>query len=79
LVWFERFAPLVGKQKVPMLAQMVSKKEANMQFLFSSFGFGFMILGFIFSSITTIKSGASFASFGAIFLILGMLKIINFK
>lgn len=79
LVWFERFAPLVGKQKVPMLAQMVSKKEANIQFLFSSIGFGLMILGLMFSSITTIKSGASFASFGAVFLIIGILKIINFK
>jgi len=33
LVWFERFAPLVGKQKVPMLHEMYSKEGGGECFL----------------------------------------------
>jgi len=31
LVWYERFAPLVGKQKVPLLHQMIHTKVADTQ------------------------------------------------
>lgn len=33
LVWYERFSPLVGKQKVPLLADMVQENYALMQFV----------------------------------------------
>ena len=29
LVWYQRFAPLVGKQTVPMLADILPKRSAN--------------------------------------------------
>jgi hypothetical protein len=32
LVWYERFSPLIGKQKVPMLADMVPVWSAKFQF-----------------------------------------------
>ncbi|WP_457605196.1 hypothetical protein [Nitratifractor sp.] len=38
LVWFERYSPLVGKQKVPMLAEMYPKKMADWEFLLTSVG-----------------------------------------
>lgn len=38
LVWFERYSPLVGKQKVPMLHEMFPHKEADMEFRFASIG-----------------------------------------
>ena len=44
LVWFHRFSSLVGKQKVPMLADMVPLKSSN-------FGFSFYLIGFILSLI----------------------------
>lgn len=31
LIWYEKFSPLVGKQKVPLLYQMIHKKVADVQ------------------------------------------------
>ena len=31
LIWYEKFSPLVGKQKVPLLHQMIHTKTANIQ------------------------------------------------
>ena len=38
LVWFERYSPLVGKQKVPMLHEMYPKKMADWEFALSAAG-----------------------------------------
>jgi len=38
LVWFERYSPLVGKQKVPMLHEMYPKKMADWEFAFTAVG-----------------------------------------
>jgi len=38
LVWFERYSPLVGKQKVPMLNEMYPKKMADWEFAFTALG-----------------------------------------
>lgn len=42
LVWYQRFSPLVGKQKVPMLHDMIDTKIADWQFWITSIG---LILG----------------------------------
>ncbi|MBU0925992.1 hypothetical protein KKG81_13990 [bacterium] len=79
LVWFHRFSSLVGKQKVPMLADMVPIKSSN-------FGFGFYLIGFIlslvaltFSSDILFKSAVSFLFIGAFFILKDVFYIINFK
>ncbi|MBD3831213.1 MAG: hypothetical protein IE890_12115, partial [Arcobacter sp.] len=46
LAWFEYYSPLVGKQKVPLLNQMVSKKDSKMQLLFSFLGIITLCIGF---------------------------------
>ncbi len=33
LIWYEKFSPLVGKQKVPLLHQMIHTKIADIQTL----------------------------------------------
>ena len=38
LVWFEKFSPLVGKQKVPMLNDMVIIPLAEKQFTVTLYG-----------------------------------------
>ncbi len=38
LVWYEKFSPFVGKKKVPMLADMVPNRSANLQIFFTSCG-----------------------------------------
>ena len=79
LVWFERFSPLVGKQKVPMLADMVPVRAANYQFNFTALGVSLCALALIVGSNILFKAGASFLIIGAIFLFKNLLYMIRFK
>ena len=79
LVWFERFSPLVGKQKVPMLADMVPAKSSQAQFLFSSIGVVIVTLAILFKSDIYISAGASFLVVGAFAFVRSMLYMINYK
>lgn len=79
LVWYQRFSPLVGKQKVPMLADMVPARSAK-------FGFGYNALGVTLStlSIAAIQpllfdAGVSFLLVGSIFVFKDILYMINYK
>ncbi len=72
LVWFEYFAPLVGKQKVPMLHEMVPKKGADFQFWFSFIGFVLIVIGVWSNCQNVLKSGISFFVVGALFLLLNI-------
>lgn len=78
LVWFERFAPLVGKEKVPMLHEMYDKKAANMFFLFTVGGIMIGALGLIIESMDIFKAGGSFLFIGAIFLYVTMNKMLAY-
>jgi len=51
LVWFERFSPLVGKQKVPMLSDMLPKKSSSAQFLFASIGIVVITFAILFQKL----------------------------
>lgn len=79
LVWYERFSPYVGKRKVPMLADMIPVKSANMQFMFSSLGVVIIAIGILAMDDSIYKSGVSFLSVGAIFLLNDILYMIRFK
>ncbi len=59
LVWFERYAPLVGKQKVPMLHEMVPKKQADAQMYFSAIGVTLVGFGLLFHSDAFFSAGVS--------------------
>jgi hypothetical protein len=78
LVWFERFSPLVGKEKVPMLHEMYPKAQANMMFWYSSIGTVLGGLGLMFESDLLFKSGASLMMIGGIFLYLSMSKMLGY-
>ncbi len=78
LVWFERFAPLVGKEKVPMLHEMYSKEGANMMFWFTATGVVLGGSGLMMESSILFKSGASFLFMGAIFLFITMRKMLAY-
>ncbi len=78
LVWFERFAPLVGKEKVPMLHEMYPKEQANMMFWYSSIGTVLGGLGLLFKSDFMFNAGASLLLIGAIFLYLSMSKMLGY-
>jgi len=78
LVWFERFAPLVGKEKVPMLHEMYSKEGANMMFGFTAIGVFVGGFGLLFESDILFKAGGSFLFTGAIFLYITMKKMLAY-
>ena len=79
LVWFHRFASLVGKQKVPMLADMVPIKSSNFGFGFYFIGFITALIAFSFSSDILFKASVSFLFIGTIFIVKDVFYIINFK
>jgi len=78
LVWFERFAPLVGKEKVPMLHEMYSKKGAAVMFNFTAAGVVLGGLGLLFESTILFKAGGSFLFAGAIFLYITMKEMLAY-
>ncbi len=78
LVWFERFAPLVGKKKVPMLHEMYSKEGASMMFWFTVAGVVLGGFGLLFENNILFKGGASFLFAGAIFLFITMRKMLAY-
>jgi len=78
LVWFERFAPLVGKEKVPMLHEMYSKEGAAMMFNFTVAGVVLGGFGLLFESDILFKAGGSFLFTGAIFLYMTMNKMLAY-
>ena len=79
LVWFERFSPLVGKQKVPMLADMVPYKSSQAQFIFSVVGVVLVTLALLTQNSMLIGAGASFLVVGALAFIRSVFYMINFK
>ncbi len=79
LVWFERFSPLVGKQKVPMLADMVPYKSSQAQFIFSALGVVVVTIAILTKSDILIGAGASFLVVGAVAFIRSLFYMINFE
>ena len=79
LVWFEKFSPLVGKQKVPMLADMVPYKSSQAQFIFSAIGVVLVTLAILMKSDMLIGAGASFLVVGALAFIRSLFYMMNFE
>jgi hypothetical protein len=78
LVWFERFSPLVGKQKVPMLHEMYDKRGASFMFNFTASGVIIGGFGLLLESDLLFGMGASFMFAGAIFLYMGMNTMLSY-
>jgi len=79
LVWFERFSPLVGKQKVPMLADMVPYKSSQAQFVFSAIGVVLITIAIVTKTEILIGAGASFLVVGAFAFVRSVHYMIYFK
>jgi hypothetical protein len=79
LVWYEKFSCHVGKKKVPMLGDMIPKKSANFQFIFSCFGVYIVAFGILIQNNLIFKSGVSFLLVGVCFLLKDVFYMINFK
>ena len=79
LVWYQKFSPLIGKQKVPMLADMVPTRSAKFQFILSASGVVVIALGIFLGINDIFKAGVSFLCVGAIFMLKDLLYMINFE
>ena len=79
LVWFEKFSPLVGKQKVPMLADMVPKRSSQAQLLFCGAGVIIITFAILFRSNEYMGAGASFLLVGTLAFVRNVFYMINFK
>ncbi len=78
LVWFERYAPLVGKQKVPMLHEMVPKRQADAQMIFAIIGTLLVGFSFIVASDALFKAGASFMVVSAVYLVYSVYMMMQY-
>jgi len=72
LVWFERYSPLVGKEKVPMLHEMLPKRMADFEFVFSASGVLVGGVGLLFGNIELYRGGVSLLIAGAIFMMMSV-------
>jgi len=79
LVWFERFSPLVGKESVPMLADMLPVKSSNLQFVFSAIGVTIGFIAILFQNNELFHSGVSFLFMGSLFVLKDLIYMIRFK
>lgn len=79
LVWYERFSPLIGKQKVPMLADMVPKKSSALQFALSALGVIIGAVAILFHSNELFKAGVTFLCVGSVFMLKDLLFMIRFR
>lgn len=79
LVWFERFSPRVGKEKVPMLADMLPQRSADAQLLFSAAGTALAAAGVLLRQNTLFHAGISFCVVGACYLLYVIFYIMRYK
>ncbi|MGZ8546904.1 MAG: hypothetical protein ACXWVU_05860, partial [Sulfuricurvum sp.] len=75
----EKFSPLVGKQKVPMLHQMVPKKSANFQWGYSLIGMLLVAISLVVGNDDLWHGGLSFLIVGSLFLIRNIMWMLRFK
>jgi hypothetical protein len=79
LVWYQRFSPLVGKIKVPMLNDMVVEDIADKQFWVTLVGTLISALGVLFGFKYLFVLGTIAMGVGALMVIYNMYYILTYK
>ena len=79
LIWYEFISPLVGKQKVPMLHEMIDEKNAYLQLILSSFAVIVYGLGLLLHVKVVLVAGAALLLSAAIVLLKVLYKTYQFK
>ena len=69
LVWYQRYSPLVGKLKVPMLNDMVREKVADIQFWITLVGLLLAIIAIAFKIPIVFQIGAIIMGIGTLLVI----------
>ncbi len=78
LVWFERYAPLVGKQKVPMLNEMVPLRAANAQMISTATGVMLVGISLLVGSDSMFYGGVSVLVVGAVYLLYSVYTMMQY-
>jgi len=78
LVWFERFSPLVGKERVPMLHEMYPKKMADWEFYFTALGVIVAGAGILFEIKDLYSGGVALFVVGASFMLWSVKWMLSF-
>ena len=78
LVWFERYSPLVGKERVPMLHEMYPKKMANWEFYFTAIGVVVAGIGILFGIDDLYHGGVVLFAVGAGFMLFSVKWMLEF-
>jgi hypothetical protein len=79
LVWNKKFAPLVGKEKVPMLADMVDEKYSQIEFNAKLATIAFLTLGILFESSFLITIGKVLFIINALLVAWNVIYIFRYK
>ena len=79
LVWYQRFAPLVGKQKVPMLHDMIVINVADKQYLVTLYGTIISSLAIFFTFKYLFILGTLAMVVGAVMVIYNMYYTLTYK
>ncbi len=79
LVWYQRFSPLVGKEKVPMLADMVPARSAKFGFSYNAAGVAVATAALATSQPVLFDAGVSFLLVGSLFVFKDIIYMINYK
>jgi len=78
LVWYERYSPLVGKQKVPMLNDMLPARRSEWQFGFTTAGLIIGGIGLLIGSEGLFHGGVTLMVVGAGFMLSSVLYMLGF-
>ncbi len=79
LVWYQRYSALVGKQKVPMLHDMVVEKVADIQFWLTLAGIVISSIGVLFSVNVLFIAGAAVMAFSAFLVLYNIYFTLTYK
>ncbi len=79
LVWNEKFAPLVGKEKVPMLADMVNDRLAYIEIFIKVIASLVVVSGVVLKNELVLHIGLGIFVINALFLVLNVVSIFRFK
>lgn len=79
LVWYQRFSPLVGKMKVPMLNDMVKEKIADIQFWITLVGLVLGAIAIFFDNTMVFKIGAYIMFVGTVLVIYNICFTLMYK
>ncbi len=79
LVWYQKFSPLIGKQKVPMLKDMIPELAAKMQFYLTGIGVIIGLVAIVMQDNDIFKAGVSFVVVGSFFMLKNLIYMIKYE